>query len=158
MHGCGPEPARFEDAPLGLKFRLIHEKFKLLSNLEMAQYDITYSQMWVLWYLLTHGNHQVRQKDLCEAANVKHPTMVGLIQRLEAKGLVALESDPEDRRQTIVRVTDKAQEIMDQQRAEHDARDLSLVDGMSADEIQQLNTLLEKVHTNLEKAQKGMKE
>lgn len=148
-------PPRFEGAPLGLKFRLIHERFKSMTNEEMQQYDLTYSQMWILWYLNEHKGERVRQKDLCAAAQVKHPTMVGLLRRMEAKELIVLEADPDDRRQSLVSATDKAITTMERQRSERDARDRMLVDGMTEEEIQRLNTMLEIVYNNIEKAQKG---
>lgn len=155
MREYGMEPPRFEKAPLGLKFRLIHERFKAVTNEEMQQFDLTYSQMWVLWYLINRKGTAVRQRDLCEAAHVKHPTMVGLLQRLEAKGLVTLAGDPDDRRQNLVSLTDKAEDIMRRQKATRDERDLQMVAGMNEREMQQLNTLLGKIYDNLEQVEKG---
>lgn len=148
--GPGPEPPHFVDAPLGLKFRLIHERFKHSTNEEMQQYDLTYSQMWILWYLHMHEGERINQKELCVAAKVKHPTMVGLVRRMEAKGLITLENDPNDRRQNFVRITDRTKEIMDRQREDRKARDAALVKGFSEAEVDQLNNLLERVYNNLE--------
>lgn len=148
-------PPPFEGAPLGLKFQLIHGQLKALTNAEVKPYDLTYSQMWIMWYLQEHEGERVRQKDLCATARVKHPTMVGLLRRMEAKELVVLEADPADRRQSLVRPTDKAIELLQSQKAERDAKDRQLVEGMTPEDEQRLHELLEIVWHNLERIKKG---
>lgn len=148
---CGMAPPPFESAPLGLKFRLIHGQLKAMTNEEVRPYDLTYSQMWIMWYLQEHEGEPVRQKDLCATARVKHPTMVGLLRRMEAKELVVLEEDPGDRRQSLVRATDKAIQLLQEQKAERDAKDRQLVEGMTPEDEQRLHELLEIVWHNIER-------
>ena len=42
---------RFEDAPLGYKFKRIHEMFRARMNVDMKESDLTFSQMEILFYL-----------------------------------------------------------------------------------------------------------
>lgn len=50
----------------------------------------------------------ITQKDLEEALEVSHPTMVGIISRMEAGGFVVCHQDANDRRNKIVLMTEKA--------------------------------------------------
>ena len=49
------------------------------------------------------------QKQLQTMMNVSHPTMVGLVQRLEANGFVTTAPDTMDRRNKIVSLTEEAE-------------------------------------------------
>lgn len=56
---------------------------------------------------LLYGQKGQRQAALCERAAVDPNTMVGIVDRLEAAGLVARHRDPKDRRAYLVRITTK---------------------------------------------------
>jgi DNA-binding MarR family transcriptional regulator len=56
---------------------------------------------------LLNGQTGQRQAALCERAAVDPNTMVGIVDRLEAAGLVARHRDPKDRRAYLVRITSK---------------------------------------------------
>ena len=49
---------------------------------------------------------------LAERLMIKHHSAVGLVDRLEAQGLVRRESNPGDRRQVLVRLTDHGEDLL----------------------------------------------
>lgn len=49
---------------------------------------------------------------LAERLHVRHHSAVGLIDRLDQKGLVARESDPADRRRVLVRISPRGEAIL----------------------------------------------
>lgn len=56
--------------------------------------------------------------DACEILNVSKQQMSSIIERLVQTGYIMKESDPEDRRRSLLRLTDKARELINQQNKE----------------------------------------
>ena len=141
---------RFEDAPLGYKFKRIHEMFRARMNEDMKRENLTCSQMEVLFYLEKHRDHPINQQELCEAVQVSHPTMIGLINRMEEKNLVVRRTDPENRRSRYIEMTPKAQEIMHRTKRQRARNDEKLVRGFTGDQVKELNALLAMVYRNMQ--------
>lgn len=141
---------KFEDAPLGYKFKRIHEMFRARMNVDMKENDLTFSQMEILFYLEKHSDHAINQQELCEAVQVSHPTMIGLINRMEEKDLVVRRTDPLNRRSRYIEMTQKSQEILRQTRERRHRNDRMLVKGFTDEETKELNRLLGMVYRNMQ--------
>ena len=141
---------RFEDAPLGYKFKRIHEMFRARMNVDMKESDLTFSQMEILFYLEKHSDHAINQQELCDAVQVSHPTMIGLINRMEEKDLVVRRTDPHNRRSRYIEMTQKSQEILRQTRERRHRNDRMLVKGFTDEETKELNRLLGMVYRNMQ--------
>ncbi|TXH36620.1 MAG: MarR family transcriptional regulator [Rhodospirillaceae bacterium] len=77
----------------------------------------------------------LRQKDLAEALMIEGPSLVPLLDNLEANGLVERTEDPNDRRCKIIRMTTEGQKIY-RQTAEISGKVLGrLMRGISDDEL-----------------------
>ena len=140
---------RFDLAPLGFKFKSIHEQFEWMMRQELSNENLTYAQMNVLRYLARNEDHPVYQKELCRALHVTHPTMVGILQRMREKGLIEQSIDPDNHRRRIISLSPGSRALMDRHRGHRDEKDAMLVKGMTQDEIRLLQNLLRKVHNNL---------
>ncbi len=138
-----------DSQPLGYKFKLINDKFTKYRNETLKKDDLTFSQSKILFYLLWHQDEKVTQKDLCEAVHVKHPTMIGLLNRLEEKEMIVRNVDPENKRCRIISMTDKASAFLEKNKERHEDRDRMLVRGMSDEEIRTLRRLLDIVYQNM---------
>jgi DNA-binding MarR family transcriptional regulator len=79
---------------------------------------------------------------LLKAAMITSGAMTNRIDRLEAKGLVERSPGPDDRRSVRVQLTRRAHELIDEFFAEHIANEARLFAGLTADEREQLATLL----------------
>ena len=141
---------RFEDAPLGYKFKRIHEMFRARMNVDMKESDLTFSQMEILFYLEKHSDHAINQQELCDVIQVSHPTMIGLINRMEEKDLVVRRTDPLNRRSRYIEMTQKSQEILRQTRERRHRNDRMLVKGFTDQETKELNRLLGMVYRNMQ--------
>ena len=141
---------RFEDAPLGYKFKRLHEMFRARMNMDMKESDLTFSQMEILLYLEKHADHAINQQELCDAVQVSHPTMIGLINRMEEKDLVVRRTDPLNRRSRYIEMTQKSQEILRQTRERRHRNDRMLVKGFTDEETKELNRLLGMVYRNMQ--------
>lgn len=129
--------------------KLIGPKVKALSNAmdqEMnrntASLDLTSSQAFVLGYLVHHRGQPIYQKDVELAFDFSHPTISGILQRLESKGFVLFQVGKTDKRCKQILVTELAQqrhEAVIHKMLEVEAMCLS---GMTEDEVAQLHRLL----------------
>ncbi|WP_165444069.1 MarR family winged helix-turn-helix transcriptional regulator [Lachnoclostridium sp. Marseille-P6806] len=152
-HG-GNEPQererhRFEDASLGYKFKLIQEQFRSMVNERMRAAELTFSQMGVLYYLDSSPGGRITQKMLCEAVHVKHPTMNGILSRMEEKGLVQQTVDPDNRRCRNIMLTEKGRRLMQMQNAERQACNEALTRGFTDEETGECHRLMNKIYRNL---------
>lgn len=141
---------KFEQAPLGYKFKRISELMRVRANEDMKRDDLTYSQTQILLYLIHQkDDHAVNQQELCDTIQVSHPTMIGLINRMEKKDLVARRVDPENKRNRYIELTPKALELLGKIKERKDQNDRKIVRDFTEEEKQQLNHLLSRVYENM---------
>ena len=96
-----------EHEPLGFKFKLIHEGFANMLNKQLRDEDMTFSQMILVSYLWENKDKKITQKDISQALQIKHPTTIGLLKRLEDKEMVKVVVDPDNRKYRNVAITSK---------------------------------------------------
>ena len=90
------------------------------------------------------------QKQIGKELEISHPTVVGLVQRLETKGFVESFTDEKDRRIKMVRLTERAYEHQHFMETRFREKEKLMTRGMSEEEVQELIRLLRKLHANLE--------
>ena len=78
-----------------------------LSNPILEPYDLTNSQYKILKYLLTNPPDTVRQVDIERYFSMTNPTVTGLVQTLEHKGMIERRTNPDDSRSKILCPTQK---------------------------------------------------
>ena len=71
---------------------------------ELLQIDVTMSQMKIMFILFVNG--QIRMSDMAAGLQVTLATATGLVDRLVEKGLVVRESQPDDRRVVLCRLSE----------------------------------------------------
>ncbi|MEA4965198.1 MAG: MarR family transcriptional regulator [Oscillospiraceae bacterium] len=129
--------------------QLIGPKVKTLSNAmdqEMnrstAELDLTGSQAFVLGYLVHHTAAPVYPRDIEREFVFSHPTVSGILQRLESKGFVVFQAGKADRRCKQIITTELARqrhEAMVRRMYEVDAKCTA---GMAEAEVAELHRLL----------------
>ncbi|MCL6534259.1 MAG: MarR family transcriptional regulator [Armatimonadetes bacterium] len=87
---------------------------------ELAESDLTYSQMQALRYLATH--RRVTVGDLAEGLNISYPSATNMVHRLEKKGLIRRVANPRDRRQVGLLLTDEGRSLIERVDAERRQR------------------------------------
>ncbi len=85
----------------------ITDKIKASADASLKSKALTLSQMRVLEFASRHAEG-VTQKAIEEHFQVSHPTIVGIITRMEKNGYLDCWMNPEDKRNKIVRLTPKA--------------------------------------------------
>lgn len=132
--------------------RLLRRQFEAAAQ----RHELTLPQWRVIGQLsLTDGLSQSALSGLCDTDPM---TMSGVVERLEAKGLVTREADPNDSRAKIVMITDKAKALVSEMRELGDKVYSQALDGIDEnDRITAIN-VLNQMSANLSKTRAPSKE
>ena len=82
---------------IGYLVKRLSNRMSVVVDASLKKHDLTFSQIRVLDFIYEHGG-EVNQKEIEEFLNVSHPTVVGLVGRLEHNGFIFSRVDEEDRR------------------------------------------------------------
>lgn len=133
---------------IGYQFKLISDKLKVHADADLKNQGLTLAQSRVLTFL-NEQDGIATQKEIEDYLQVSHPTVVGLVSRMEQNELVETWFDPENRRNKMVRLTEKSKKIgenMDEVTEQHDK---ALLNGLSEQEQAELNRMLNIILKNL---------
>lgn len=135
----------------GFYIKRISDYIEADANRALEQYGITFSQARVLSFLLNSQDKVTIQKDIEEFLELKHPTVIGILQRMEAKGIIVSSVDPQDKRQKVITLTDTAFEL-EKAIADHvEDAERRMAEGMTGEELDTIKRLLYKVYKNISK-------
>ena len=125
---------------VGYLIKSINDKLKVRADAELKQYHLTMSQSRVLVYLRSQGG-QATQKEIETFLDVAHPTVVGLVSRMEQNGYVTC-WPCEDGRNKYVKLTPQAEAIDKDMQENMHANEEMLLSPLSPEEREQLRKLL----------------
>lgn len=94
---------------VGYLIKSINDKLAARADAELKQFNLTMSQCRVFLYLSSRGG-QATQKEIEIFLDVAHPTVVGLVSRMEQNGYVTC-WPCEDGRNKYVKLTPQAEAI-----------------------------------------------
>lgn len=120
---------------------------KRFDDLSRSTLDLTRAQYRALVYLSYHGDmNQAGLADLLEVA----PISAGrLLDRMEEGGWIARRPNPEDRRERMVAMTEKAGQALDAARKVGDVVTAQALGGFSDAEAEQFLGFLQRARANL---------
>jgi DNA-binding MarR family transcriptional regulator len=96
--------------------------------------------------LLLDAREPESQQATAERLQVDRTTMVALLDGLEAKGLVARQADPADRRRNVVALTNKGRRTLEKAVRASDEAEARLLEGLDRSERTQLRSLLARIN------------
>ncbi len=135
----------------------INDRMRSGFDQAMKKHGLTFSQARVLRHLRIRGGVST-QKEIEDYLDVKHPTVVGLVARLEGNGFVETCTDPDDRRNKLVKITEKAIRMEEDIVRGRDEGDRLLMKGLQEEEKQELKRLLGILCKNADLAELEWKE
>lgn len=103
--------------------------------------DLTFSQGHIMGYL-AHRDTPPCAKDIEDRFHLSHPTVSGLLSRLEKKEFIQLREDPEDRRRKLVYILPKGQQCNETMYAVIQSGDKKLLEGFTPEEEAQFREYL----------------
>ena len=132
---------------VGYLIKSINDKLTVKVDAELKQFNLTMSQCRVFLYLSSRGG-QGTQKEIETFLGVSHPTVVGLVSRMEQNGYVMC-WPCEDGRNKNVKLTPKAEDIDKEMKKNKQANEQKLLEPLSPEESEKLRDLLLKVVQHL---------
>ncbi|MDY4468109.1 MarR family transcriptional regulator [Treponema porcinum] len=131
-------------APLLLKN--INDKLERLANAQFKSIRLTFSQVRVMSFIYRKENFTTTQKDLEIFLDVSHPTINGILKRLEEKKFITTEMTKKDGHLSkTVRLTKKGENVLIESEKEKNLHEEALPAYLTKDERNKLIELLLKV-------------
>ena len=124
-------------------------------NADQGFKPVTLSQMRVIMYIARSPGQRCCQKDIEARFGVSHPTVVGLLKRLEAKGLVATNMSATDKRRKEVFLTAAGNALLDEAMKHRVSMEKQLRKGLTEEDLRQLRRLLTQIYQNTLEATRG---
>jgi DNA-binding MarR family transcriptional regulator len=125
---------------------LLKRAFLALEDLHteyLAPHGVNARELAVL--LLLDGREPESQQQAAGRLGVDRTTMVGLLDGLESKGLIARQPDTADRRRNVIVLTVAGQRTLEGAKAASDEAERRLLDGLSTTDAERLRILLARV-------------
>lgn len=94
-------------------------------------------------------NDGISQRFLVDATHLRPPTVSVILRKMEDEGMVEFRRNPEDRRETLVHLTEYGKEVDMKGIAKIKETDALALEGLTDDEYQTLMGLLGKMRENL---------
>lgn len=98
---------------IGMLFGMLYNGLANRFNKDMEEIGLTSSQSYIIGYLIHNEGREVNQKDIELALKLMNPTVTGILNRLEKKGLVVRKKSELDKRYKIVELTEKGKLLRD---------------------------------------------
>ncbi|MEM6903702.1 MAG: MarR family transcriptional regulator [Pseudomonadota bacterium] len=119
-HGTAPKTAGRTDADLlgefslddevGFLVRRVHQRVTALFQERMRDHDLTPTQFSSLCKMAETG--EVSQNQLGRLVNLDPATNQGVVRRLQKRGLIQRRDDPNDRRRSLLTLTERGREVL----------------------------------------------
>lgn len=133
---------------IGYLLKNINDKLKVSADQDLKEHELTLAQSRVLAFLNSQ-NDITTQKEIEDFLEVSHPTVVGIVSRMEQKGHITTWLDPLNRRNKMVQLTPKAKVIgNDMDRMIH-AQEAKMLNGLTPEQITGLQQMLTVIYQNL---------
>jgi DNA-binding MarR family transcriptional regulator len=140
-----------QEEKLSLLFRRIALAAKKDTDNALKKWDLTMSQAMVLEFLNNTTEENRTQKAVEQHFGLQHPTVSGILKRLEKSGFIRTATSETDRRAKTIFMTEKAWQADARAKAHQDEREAQLFDGMTKEELKTLRRLLLHILDNIKK-------
>lgn len=134
---------------LGGYFRVIATALGQDMQQSTEALGLTPTQIMFLHHLWVRHETVTYAKDLEDFFSVKHSTVSGVLQRMEAAGFVSITASETDRRCKLVALTQKGLDAHEQTSRQIRQSEARLVCGMTDSEVAELRRLLDLAARNL---------
>lgn len=137
------------DSHIGYLIKAINDKVKVHADADLKSHNLTLTQSRVLLYLKDHSAHAT-QKEIEEYLDVSHPTVVGIVSRMEKNGFVVCWFDKNDRRNKNVKLTDMAIQTAQNMDSVISGMEDRMLFPLTKQQISILTQMLELIYKNLD--------
>ena len=132
----------------GYYIRMLHSATDQAMTNALAEMELTAAQGHIMGFV-THQETAPCARDIEEKFHLSHPTVSGLLSRLEKKGFIEFRPDEKDRRCKRIYVLEKGLELDETMRQTILKTEAQMVEGFSEEEKAQFSALLNRAIDNL---------
>ena len=132
----------------GHLLRILHWCTHQSMTIALESMELTAAQGRVMGYL-AHQQQPPCPKDIELEFQLSHPTVSGILSRLEQKGFIELHTDPDDRRCKRIYILPKGAQCHDLMHSTIQANEKRIVAGFTPKEQEQFAALLQRAITNM---------
>lgn len=133
----------------GLYIRVLENCAQQATNNALASMDLTAAQGHVMGFL-NHRETPPCARDIEEAFQLSHPTVSGILSRLEQKGFIEMRPDPQDRRCKRIYVQEKGAQLHETMHQTIRSTEEKMVQDFTEEEKEQFELLLKRAIHNLD--------
>lgn len=134
---------------VGYYIKNINDRLKVWADADLKRYNLTLAQSRVFGFLHSRGG-MATQKEIEVFLEVSHPTVVGIISRMEQNGHVISWMDETNRRNKLVKLTAQADQIGEQLAQDVQLNEQRMLRNLTDEEAATLKRLLKIIYKNLE--------
>lgn len=131
---------------------------KTLSSKTASEYEsrlsrLTINQLKIFGHIATNAGAEIRVKQLAHDLDITAAAASQSVERLVSVGMLERQTDTEDRRSTIITISARGQEILDEYRSIYSRLLGSIYDELDASEaeIETFGRMLMKIHAALKR-------
>ena len=133
----------------GHQIKLLSNAFEQAINRSCELAGLTGVQAFMVGYVIRHADQPIYAKTLEQEFHLKHPTVCGILQRLESKGFITLAPEESDRRRRRIVPTQKAIDNHRQSTQQLREVDRQLVAGFTKEESDLFYSFLSRAAANV---------
>ena len=131
-----------------LKIKILNTCIEGSMNREFEEYGLTYNQVTIIGILSKNKDCRIVQKDLEKILGLAHPTVSGILKRMEANGWISCSSAKEDGRLKVISLTPNADEMVELVENKVKTFHKRYLQGLTNEEIQSLENIIDKMTNN----------
>lgn len=132
----------------GNRFRQLHSVTRQRLTEALTEMELTSAQGSIMGYL-AHCSQMPTPKDVEKVLGLSHATVAGLLARMEKKGFIRLETDPDDRRCRRIRTLPKGHACNDAMHRTIEAVEEQVVKDFTPEERKQFADFLLRAVLNM---------
>ena len=133
----------------GHLIRILHWCTDQMMTDALDKLDLTAAQGRLMAFLAHRGEQPTYAKDVETEFHLSHPTVSGLLSRLEQKGFLELKTDPNDRRSKRIAISEKGMASHERMHSVIMDNESRIVQGFSEEEKAQFAQFLHRAIENV---------
>lgn len=134
---------------IGYMIKILNDTMEKHANEDFREIGLTFSQIKALNFISNSPNHETTQKELEDFFNVSHPTINGILKRLEEKGKIVTNISVNRRLTKIVHITDEGLEDCKKSESSRLKHESKVSKYLTPEEKETLLLLLKKVYQGM---------
>jgi MarR family multiple gene transcriptional regulator MgrA len=144
-----------ENIPLSL-LKQVSNQLDRCRNMDFERLQLTSSQANVMLFLFANKRREVSHQDIQACLHLSHPTITGLMQRLEQKGFIERYVNPLDNRCKYVKLTEKGEKLEKKLKANSKTMEQAALAEVSPQQLEIFNATLWIISRNLKRKTSGV--